>query len=200
MWGGRSWPRSDGEANRLTPNLTTMPIFRKKPASDRPVLAIDIDGVISLFGFHESMQPGQTDASGAPGEFHLIDGMLHCISLETGPRLQRLAQSYELVWASGWEDRANDHLPGILGVPELPYLTFDGRARFGTAHWKLDALDEYAGSRPLAWVDDSLDESCYEWAEQREAPTLLVPTESDVGLLEAHVQTLEAWVRGGFRG
>jgi hypothetical protein len=177
-----------------------MPIFRKKPASDRPVLAIDIDGVISLFGFHESMQPGQTDARGAPGEFHLIDGMLHCISLETGPRLQRLAQSYELVWASGWEDRANDHLPGILGVPELPYLTFDGRARFGTAHWKLDALDEYAGSRPLAWVDDSLDESCYEWAEQREAPTLLVPTESDVGLLEAHVETLEAWVRGGFRG
>ncbi len=72
-----------------------------------------------------------------------------------------------MVWATGWEDRANDHLPGIIGVPELPYLTFDGRARFGTAHWKLEALEEYARGRPLAWIDDSLDSSCYEWAERR---------------------------------
>jgi hypothetical protein len=156
--------------------------------------------VISLFGFDESMQPGGAWASKAPGEFHLIDGMLHCISLETGPRLERLARSYELVWASGWEDRANDHLPGILGVPELPYLTFDGRAQFGTAHWKLDALDDYAGPRPLAWIDDNLDESCFRWAGERSAPTLLVATESDVGLLDAHVEALEGWVRGGFRG
>jgi hypothetical protein len=177
-----------------------MPLFRKKQTSDQPILAVDIDGVISVFGFDESMQPGGSAAGKAPGEFHLIDGMLHCIAVDTGPRLQRLADSYELVWASGWEDRANDHLPGILGVPELPYLTFDGRARFGTAHWKLDALDEYAGERPLAWIDDSLDESCYEWAEQRSAPTLLVPTESDVGLIDAQVEALEAWVRDGLQG
>jgi hypothetical protein len=176
-----------------------MPLFKKNPPSDLPILAVDIDGVISLFGFDESMQPGSGDPGKAPGEFHLIDGMLHCIALETGPRLNRLADSYELVWASGWEDRANGFLPGILGIPELPYLTFDGRAQFGTAHWKLDALEEYAGSRPLAWIDDSLDESCYRWAEQRKWPTLLVPTESDVGLTEAHVEALEAWARDRFQ-
>jgi hypothetical protein len=176
-----------------------MPLFRKKPKSDAPVLAVDIDGVVSLFGFDQPVEPGLGDLSKAPGEFHLIDGMLHCIALETGPRLQRLAQSYELVWASGWEDRANDHLPGILGVPELPYLTFDGRAQFGTAHWKLEALEEYCGPRALAWIDDSLDSSCHEWAEERPAPTLLVPTESAVGLLDAHVEALEAWVEDGFQ-
>ncbi len=84
-------------------------------------------------------------------------------------------------------------------MPKLPYLTFDGRARFGTAHWKLEALEEYAGSRPLAWIDDSLDESCYEWADRREAPTLLVPTESAVGLTDAHVEALEAWARDGYQ-
>ena len=94
--------------------------------------------------------------------------MLHCIALDTGPRLERLSKTYELIWASGWEDRANDHLPGILGLPPLPYLTFDGRARFGTAHWKLEALEEYAGSRPLAWIDDSLDDSCHDG--RRSAP------------------------------
>ena len=163
-----------------------------------PILAVDIDGVISLFGFDQRAEPGQVDPSSAPGEFHLIDGMLHCIALDTGPRLNQLSNLYELVWASGWEDRANDHLPAILGVPELPYLTFDGRARFGTAHWKLEALDEYAASRPLAWIDDSLDQSCYEWADERPTPTLLVPTEPDVGLLDLHVEALEHWVKAGF--
>jgi hypothetical protein len=187
----------DGEAVNPIRNLASVPLLRREK-SDAPVLAVDIDGVISLFGFDQPVEPGRADPSAAPGEFHLIDGMLHCIALEAGPRLNRLAKTYELVWASGWEDRANDHLPGILGVPELPYLTFDGRARFGTAHWKLDALEQYAGSRPLAWVDDSLDETCFEWGEERDAPTLLVPTESDVGLIEAHVEALESWAKDGF--
>jgi hypothetical protein len=124
--------------------------------------------------------------------------MLHCISLPTGERLNRLASSYELIWASGWEDRANDHLPNILGVPELPYLTFGGKAVFGSAHWKLGPLEEFGGDRPLAWIDDSLDRSCYEWAEKRSAPTLLVPTDSAIGMEEGHVAALEAWARDGF--
>jgi len=175
-----------------------MPIFSKKAKSDAPILAVDIDGVISLFGFDQP-EPGRGGPNNAPGEYHLIDGMLHCIALETGPRLERLSKTYEVIWASGWEDRANDHLPGILGLRQFPYLTFDGRARFGTAHWKLQALEDYSDSRPLAWIDDNLDDSCHEWAEKRPAPTLLVPTESDVGLLDVHVEAIEQWAKDGFQ-
>ncbi len=153
--------------------------------SNKPILAIDIDGVISLFGFDESERP--------PGEFHLVDGIPHFLSREAGERIKLLLETYDGVWASGWEDRANDHLPMILGVPELPFLSFDGRARFGTAHWKLEALEEYGADRPLAWIDDNLDRSCHRWAERRAAPTLLVPTESDRGLEEGHVQALLDW-------
>ena len=143
--------------------------------------------MISLFGFDEPR--ARSDVS-APGEFHLVDGMPHCISPRPAARLKRLSKTYELVWASGWEDRANDYLPNILGLPELPYLTFDGGA---VRHGALEARGarEYAATGPLAWIDDSFDDSCHEWAEQREAPTLLVPTESERGLEEAHVDTLE---------
>jgi hypothetical protein len=159
---------------------------------ERPVLALDVDGVISLFGFDGPLEE-------VPGRFHLIDGIAHCISEAAGPLLARLGEVYELVWATGWEARANDHLPLILGLPgELPYLRFDGRARFGTAHWKLEALDEYAGDRPLAWIDDSFDDSCYEWGDERTAPTLLVPTASDVGITDAHAEALLAWAREGY--
>jgi hypothetical protein len=157
---------------------------------DRPVLAIDIDGVISLFGFEERDRP--------PGEFHLVDGIPHFLSRGAADRILRLLETYEGVWASGWEDRANDELPILLGLPELPYLTFEGRARFGTSHWKLEALEEYAGERPMAWIDDSLDRSCRTWARKRKAPTLLVPTESGRGLEDAHVEVLLDWADHGY--
>ncbi|UJA19121.1 hypothetical protein HJD18_02130 [Thermoleophilia bacterium SCSIO 60948] len=157
------------------------------PPSDRPILAVDVDGVISLFGFE-----GPLDQ--VPGRFRLIDGIAHCISNSAGELLNRLGARYELIWATGWEDRANDMLPDLLGLPgPLHTLTFDGRARFGTAHWKLEALDEYAGNRPLAWIDDSLDGSCRDWASSRGAPTLLVQTASDMGIQEQHVEELEDW-------
>ena len=78
--------------------------------------------------------------------------MVHCISLAAGERLLRLGEHFDLVWATGWEEKANDYLPNILGLPELPVLTFDGAARFGSAHWKLGPLDEYGG-RPAAGLD-----------------------------------------------
>ena len=155
-----------------------------------PILAVDVDGVISLFGFDEP--PDRTVA-----RFELIDGMVHCISIAAGERLRRLSGLYDLVWATGWEDRANDLLPALLGLPELPYLTFDGAARFGSAHWKLGPLSAYGKGRAMAWIDDSFDESCYEWAREREgrAPTLLVPTESHLGIEPAHTDTLLGWAR-----
>jgi hypothetical protein len=155
----------------------------------QPVLAVDVDGVISLFGFDEP--PGRDQA-----RFELVDGMVHCISLAAGERLRRLGEHYELIWATGWEEKANFYLPSILGLPEFPVLSFDGAARFGSAHWKLGPLDEYARGRPAAWIDDSFDESCYEWARGRDEPTLLVPTESHLGLEEAQVEALAVWAQG----
>ncbi len=162
------------------------------PDETKPIVALDVDGVISLFGFDGPL-------ADAPGKFHLIDGMAHCIDPDVGGRVARLAEVFEIVWATGWEERANDSLPTILSLPgELPFLTFDGRARFGTAHWKVEAIDEYAGPRPVAWVDDCLDETCWDWASTRAAPTMLVPTEPDLGLMDRHVESMLGWATAGY--
>ena len=154
----------------------------------RPILFVDVDGVISLFGF----APGE---GALPGPLYWIDGVAHCIPEDIGARLVSLAERFELVWATGWEERANEHLPFLLKLPfrDLPSLKFDGHAVFGSAHWKVDAIDEYAGDRPAAWIDDNLDEVCWAWAEGREAPTLLVQTETYDGLTDEHVELLLAW-------
>jgi hypothetical protein len=156
---------------------------RQQPPDDRPVLFLDVDGVISLFGFHPSGPP--------PGTFHSIDGIIHCIGADVAARLARLANTYELVWATGWEEKANEYLVHILELPgDLPVLTFDGRAVFGSSHWKVEAIDDYARGRAAAWIDDNLDERAEKWAAKREEPTLLVRTESALGITDKHVERL----------
>jgi hypothetical protein len=153
-----------------------------------PLLLIDVDGVISLFGFQQTEPP--------EGRFVVVDGIPHLISACAGQHLARLAQTYECVWCTGWEDRAEEHLPRLLGLPGgWAHLTF--AAVPGAAlHWKLEAIEAHAGpERPVAWIDDDHDPSCLHWAEARPGPTLLVPTDPAVGLTDVHVTTLLNWAR-----
>ncbi len=161
-----------------------------------PLLMVDIDGVISLFGFEADRRP--------PGAFHAIEGIPHFLSTVAAEQLARLAAHFDLIWASGWEERANEHLPALLGLPgPLPFLRFEGRdgrtggldARSGSlhGHWKLAAIEAHAGGRALAWVDDALDQHCERWAARRAAPTLLVPTEPAVGLTATETALLTDW-------
>lgn len=156
---------------------------------DKPLLLLDIDGVFSLFGFDLDVRPS--------GTWHTIDGTPHFLSSSTAPHLQRLGRWFDAAWCSGWEERANDNLPALLGVPVLPYLSFDRNPGRGHAHWKLAAIEAHAGDRPLAWVDDALDAHCEAWARAREtvSATLLVRTEPATGLTDEHVDALVAWAQ-----
>jgi hypothetical protein len=152
-----------------------------------PILLLDVDGVLSLFGFDPHARP--------PGRMLLIDGLPHHLSIEAGRLAAQLAETFELVWCTGWEDRADDHLPAALGLPRgLHHLSFDALPGDDSRHWKLAAIDDYAGpQRALAWVDDGHDESCDRWAAARPGPTLLVATDPAVGLTAAHAARLVEW-------
>jgi hypothetical protein len=164
---------------------------------EKPYLFLDVDGVISLFGFREGygLAAGDAPFEGCPpGRLHSINGVMHYISTACAGHLSRLAARYEMVWATGWEETANEYLPHLLGLPgHLPHLSFDGRVRAGAAHWKIDAISDYAGQRPLAWIDDNVDESCHAWARLRSAPTLIIETVRHEGMRDDHVELLLDW-------
>ena len=123
----------------------------------RPLLLLDVDGVLSLFGFDPAAAPA--------GRFVSVDGIPHLLSLEAAA-LSALMRDYELVWCTGWEERADEHLPFVLGLPAgAPHL------RFGDAHRSPAATGSSTRSRPmpgplrpLAWIDDGHDEGCRAWA------------------------------------
>jgi hypothetical protein len=143
-----------------------------------PLLLIDVDGVLSLHG------TGDVPA--------LIDGIPHSLSRASARVLLELAPDFECVWCTGWEDRADEHLPHLLGLPRgWPHVRFSE----SRAHWKLAGIDAYAGpERPLAWIDDAHDAACRAWAAARPGPTLLVTTSPTEGLRPEHAERLRAWL------
>jgi HAD domain in Swiss Army Knife RNA repair proteins len=163
----------------------------------KPLLMVDIDGVISLFGVPVGVMAGAIEDEEPAGSLHTIEGMPHFLSHAAAAHLLELIEQFELVWASGWEEKADEHLPHLLGVPaDLPYLRFGrGCSRIGStgAHWKLAAIERHAGERALAWVDDSFNDACHEWAARRQAPTLLVQTEPARGLTAREASLLRSW-------
>jgi hypothetical protein len=155
----------------------------------KPLLLIDVDGVISLFGFDPAQPPG--------GRFEMVDGIAHFLSATAGGHLRELAGEFELAWCTGWEEKANEYLPFALGLAgPLPLVVFDPCERPIGAHWKLVGIDAYVDPRrPVAWIDDAHDDRCLAWAAERAAPTLLVTTDPAVGLTNGHVEELLAWGR-----
>ncbi|MBI5106989.1 MAG: hypothetical protein HZB46_18745 [Solirubrobacterales bacterium] len=152
----------------------------------KPLLLVDVDGVISLFGFPPDERPSGTWAT--------VDGIPHVLSTRAAELLRGLSSDFELIWCTGWEEKADEHLPHLVGMPRgLHHLTFERSPGRKHAHWKLDAIEAHAGDRPLAWVDDALDDACRAWAAARAAPTLLVATDPAKGLTEAEAAALRAF-------
>lgn len=153
-----------------------------------PLLLVDVDGVISLFGFALDERP--------VGRFLMVDGIAHFLSGTASDHLRELSAVFELTWCTGWEEKANDYLPHALGLDgPLPYIPLSGDAVPG-AHWKLAGIDaRVEPNRPVAWIDDAHDEACVAWAAARPGPTLLVGTEPPTGITADHVARLRDWAR-----
>lgn len=155
----------------------------------KPLLMVDVDGVLSLFGFPPHAAP--------EGSLRFIDGIPHFLSSAAARHLLALVSVFDLVWCSGWEERADEYLPSLLGLPRgLPHLSFERGAGAGQSmhgHWKLAAIDAHAHDRPLAWIDDCIDAACHAWAGARAAPTLLVQTAPEQGFTGLQAARLQAW-------
>lgn len=170
--------------------------------SSKPLLFIDVDGVISTYGFAGNREDPRYQGAAAvnepkdqSGSFHMVDGLVHHIGEGMGRRINALLPHFESVWATGWGTRANDHLVYLLRLPgELEVVDFDvAPSTDGSGHWKLDSLTARAGSKPAAWIDDGHNEACLAWATARNAPTLLISTDPFEGLTDLQVDELIEW-------
>jgi hypothetical protein len=133
----------------------------------KPYLFLDMDGVLN----GDSRRFSEVHVVSVPAE--KIPQSLFTIKAEPGtvleftikfePRhkewLKELSEHFELVWATTWENAANEYLSDFLGLGQLPVVEFSKKpAKFGmrndVAFWKYQSLLEFTDGRPWAFVDD----------------------------------------------
>ncbi|KAB8167993.1 hypothetical protein FH609_010750 [Streptomyces sp. 3MP-14] len=146
---------------------------------------MDVDGVLNPYAA-ETCPEGYREFPFFPDE----EPVRLCV--DHGTWLASLAHHFELAWATGWEDEANEHIAPLLGLPVWPVVRFPP-VPFDPSE-KVPAIAAQVGAeRPVAWVDDRHTPEAWTWMRARSAPTLLVPVDPAVGLTPAAVKQLLAW-------
>ena len=136
----------------------------------KPLLLVDIDGVISLFGGDLTRQDGlfPLDRGHSPLPFG---------HRRRSPARAGRAFRAGLVQRLGGEGRRAPAPPArAAGRPAVPALRPLGRPQQRALEARRDRRLRRR-ERALAWIDDALQRGCHDWASARAAPTLLVATE-----------------------
>lgn len=170
----------------------------------KPVLLLDVDGVLAPFGAGPDKLHTHAE--------HSVDAISVWLHRDLKDMMQRLVQSFALIWGTMWENRANEHLLEPMGLEDpLEFIEF-WRAVPGVEQhmnhvtytdksiqsWKLPWIREWArqDGRPCVWIDDEALEDATEWAVKRTEggiPALVIRTNPALGFIDEHLEELEAW-------
>ncbi len=152
----------------------------------RPLLLVDVDGVVCPYA-DELVDPA------AAGLAQSMVGYSYVwLARDVAEHLLRLAELFQLVWCTAWEDHAAEFLAPFLGLPPMPVIHFEEPAE-EDGHWKWPAIEAFAGDRPFAWIDDELGRADLARAAGRSVPTMLLRVEGSHGLDDVHVVQLEGF-------
>ncbi len=124
----------------------------------RPLLLVDVDGVLNPFAA-KTCPDGYQEYDFFPGE------ELVRLSLAHGEWLRDLAARFDVIWATGWGEEANQFIGPLLSLPAFPTVTFPP-VPFDPCE-KLPAVQAFVGDRPFAWIDDALTPETWAWAARR---------------------------------
>ncbi len=154
-------------------------------ASTRPVLLVDVDGVLNPFGFDDTPKGFNAHHFFPEDDYPVYLSEMH------GRWLAELNDHFEMVWATGWCEDANRLLAPFFALPAWPTIPFPP-IPFDPAE-KVPAIDLFVGDRPCAWIEDNMTPEALDWAARRSAPTLTIDVEPSVGLTRKIVDQLLEW-------
>jgi len=168
----------------------------------RPVLFLDVDGVLNVVG-PDLDDEGRTVLLSGGHPFHPTPYVR--------PFMEWAWEEFEVVWNTAWRRGANA-IADWAGLPRVPAIDegptyrrrqkrlagiFDARQYLkAQGDWKVDGAREYLAGRkiPVFWLEDGLSDHAHRWIASRPR-THYLASDSFEGVTPAHRKVLEALVR-----
>jgi hypothetical protein len=159
----------------------------------KPLLLIDVDGVVNLGQFMSSAQRKRLRRSegwysGRAGDPRDRYAERIVLNRRWGPMLRSLEdEGAELAWATAWNEAANWWISPLLRLGELPVaLAMDGS--------KAETVVPWTRGRPWAWLEDREFELEDASALAGDVPHLPVLVDPQEGLGDEHVERVREWI------
>lgn len=179
--------------------------LQEEPMNDKPLLLLDVDGVLNAF----PTRPG------AQYSRHLIDGYQIHFHAELPAMVSALEEVFEIVWFTLWNHRATPGIGPHVGLDQATHLTTSWERGWEAAltagytstgirqlmYAKTPLLPELVDAqRPWVWIDDAhsvWDQEYLERAGMDPTRFRLVRTDPEVGLMWDDVEEAIAFARTG---
>ena len=179
----------------------------------RPLLLVDVDGPLNPYAAKAHQRPaGYTTHRLLTPRWEAAERSRLCqcglpnkrvkplrVWLNPGHGAALAALPFDLVWATTWEQEANNYVAPVLGLPELPFITWTEPRPDpgGGVFWKTPQIVAWARDRAFAWVDDEITDADRAWVRAHHVgPALLHRIDPRVGLDAADLAKLADWAVG----
>jgi hypothetical protein len=176
----------------------------------RPVLLVDVDGPLNPYAAKAHRRPeGYVTHRLLTPRWEAAErrrlrawGMANkrvkplrvWLNPDHGPALAALP--FDLVWASTWEQEANDFVGPLLGLSSLPFIAWsDPRPEPADGvFWKTPQILAWAKGRAFAWVDDQVTDADLAWVRaHHDGPALVHRVDPRCGLAAVDFAVLARW-------
>lgn len=199
------------------PDTPAIPKWSPELAS-RPVVALDLDGVLNVWTRDNQPPPGTTvmetvipawacaRATYLRGHGHGNSATTVTVDPEHGPWIRSLLdRGVDVVWSTTWETAANVVYAPLLGIPPLPVVLLNAdppHHKGGSPEVKSLELARMFVGRPVVWLDDH--SQYLEGAGNMDLrgrpgfwPTLTPRVYGDTGLTKAVRDEVDNWLDAG---
>jgi hypothetical protein len=164
----------------------------------KPAILLDVDGPLNPYTARNGLPEGFTEHLMRPRGWEV--GKPLKVRLRGSDGFRLMETGCEIIWATAWEDEANDWIGPHIGLPKLPHIDWIDKNHWNIEklHWKTKRIVQWMAENrpgiPFIWIDDEVTRRDRDWIEEfcPEGSGILLISPK-YGLEEGHFERIEEW-------